>query len=67
MIPKALSVDNLVGMETSTLVSSLAGFLVELVGIVAVFIAEGSGLSVVGDFGIPDILAGSLTYLVVRY
>ena len=67
MIPMVLSVDSLMGMETLTSVSSLAGFLVELVGIAAVFLAEGSGLSVAGDSGILDILAGSLTCLVVRY
>ena len=67
MIPKALSVDNLVRMETSTLVSSLAGFPVEQTEDIAVLLAEGSGPSAVEDSGILDILAGSWTCLVVRY
>ena len=67
MIPKALSVDNLVGMETSTLVSSLAGFPVEQTEDIVGFLAEDSGLSAAGDFGILGMLAGSWTSLVARY
>ena len=64
MIPKALSVDNLMGMETSTLVSSLVGFPVEQAEDIAVPLAEGSGPSAVEGSGILD---RSWTCLVVRY
>ena len=67
MIPMVLNVGSLTGMQTLTLVFSFAGFLVERIGSVAVYLAEDSGLSVAGGFGILDILAGSLTCLVVRY
>ena len=67
MIPKALSVDNLVGMETWTVVSSLAGFPVKQAEDIAELLAEGSGPSAAEDFEILGILAGSWTCLVVRY
>ena len=55
MNPMVLNVDNIMGMETLTLAFSFAGFLVERIGSVAVYLAEDSGLSVAGGFGILDV------------
>ena len=67
MIPMVLNVGSLTGMQTLTLVFSFAGFLVEQIGSVTVYLAEDSGLPVAGGLGTLDIFAGSLTCLVGHY
>ena len=67
MIPKELNVDNQVDTETLTPVSSLAGFPVERTEDIVEFLAEDSGPSAAGDFGILGMFAGSWTSLVARY
>ena len=53
--------------ETSTPVSSLAGFPVERTEGIVEFLAEDSGPSAAGDFETLGMLAGSWTFLVARY
>ena len=67
MIPKELNVDNQVDTETSTPVSSLAGFPVERTEGIVELLARDSGPSAAGDFETLGMLAGSWTFLVARY